>query len=77
VVTQTFLKNRAEIPHAELLRYQGEWVAFSADGCRIVAHATTIGQLADQLEAMGVDTQTVVFGSIPGPDDDCCIGVGE
>jgi hypothetical protein len=77
MVTQVFLKNRAEFPRAELMKYQGEWLAFSADGCRIVAHAATIGQLEDQLDAMGVDAQTVVFGSIPDPDDDCCIGVGE
>jgi len=53
MVTQAYLKNRAEIPRAELMKYQGEWVAFSADGCRIVAHAATIEQLADQLDRDG------------------------
>ncbi len=77
MISQVFQKNRAEIPRDELMKYQGEWVAFSSDGCRIVAHGLTFEELGDRLDAMGIDAQSVVFGSIPGPEDDCCIGVGD
>ena len=37
LITQEYRTNRAQFPRAELARYEGSWVAFSADGCRIVA----------------------------------------
>jgi Family of unknown function (DUF5678) len=76
MITNDFRKNRAGFPRDELAKHQGQWVAFSADGRRIVAHAETIGMVEDQLAAMGIDGQTVVFEGVPGPDDDCYLGAG-
>jgi hypothetical protein len=74
---QLFQKNRRAFPLEELARYRGQWVAFSSDGCRIIAGADSLGQLMDQLEAMGENLQEVGFESVPGPDDDFYLGAAE
>ena len=37
---QEYLANRTMFPLEELAKYSGQWVAWSPDGTRIVAHAT-------------------------------------
>ena len=75
--TQEFRENRQRFPLEELRKYCGQWVAFSADGRRIVANAPTLEALEQQLEAAGEDPQQVWFEGIPGPDDDISLGSGE
>ena len=77
MVTQGFLKNRAEFPRAELTKYQGKWVAFSADGRQIVAAAEALEQLEAELARMGEDAQEVVFECVPAAEDDIFLGAGE
>jgi hypothetical protein len=52
-------------------------VAFSADGCRIVARGETVEQLEEQLARSGENPQRVVLEWIPGPDEDTQLGGGE
>jgi hypothetical protein len=75
--TQEFWKNRAQFPHEELAKYRGQWVAFSADGCRIVASAATLEALEDRLEATGEDAQQLLLEGLPGPEDDSFLGAEE
>ncbi len=77
MITQVFRTNRARFPRADLAAHQGEWIAFSADGTRIIAGAATLEALETKLEGLGVDGQDVVFESVGGPDDDIYLGAGE
>jgi hypothetical protein len=49
----------AEFPVAELRKHDRRWVAFSADGWRIVGSAESLAQLENDLEAAGEDAQAV------------------
>jgi hypothetical protein len=77
VVTQEYRTNRARFPQAELARHQGKWVAFSADGCRIVASGEEVEQVEEQLAALGEQGRQVVLEWVAGPEDDSLLGGGE
>ncbi len=49
--TSVYRENRARFSKEELSKRDGQWVAFSADGQRIVASAGSIAELADQMRA--------------------------
>jgi hypothetical protein len=50
---------RAEFPVAELRKHDRRWVAFSADGSRIVGSAESLAQLEDELQTAGEDAEDV------------------
>lgn len=77
MLTQEFRQNRKCFPREELEKYRGQWVAFSADGRRIVASAATLEALEERLQAAGEDAQRLAFEGIPGPDDDISPGAEE
>ena len=54
-----FQKNRPNFPEEELAKYDGNWVAFSADGRRIVAAGKTLDDLVESVKAVGEDMQNV------------------
>jgi hypothetical protein len=74
---QQYRKNRRAFPPAELAKYGGQWVAFSADGRRLLAGAEALERLEEQLAALGENPQQVVLEHIPGPEDDTSIGGAE
>jgi alkanesulfonate monooxygenase SsuD/methylene tetrahydromethanopterin reductase-like flavin-dependent oxidoreductase (luciferase family) len=59
--TKIYRENRAKFPPEELRKRDGQWVAFSADGLRIVGSPATIAELAEQLRAAQEDLQNVVL----------------
>ena len=59
-----YRENRAKFPVEELRKRDGQWVAFSADGQRIVAGATTIAALADETRACQVNLCDLVLEHI-------------
>ena len=77
LITQEYRTNRAQFPRAELTRYEGSWVAFSADGCRIVASGDTVERLENQIAAAGQDPQQLVLEWIAGPEEDGLLSGGE
>jgi hypothetical protein len=77
MVTKEYRSNRACFPQAELANSRGAWVAFSSDGCRIVARGETVGELEEQILASGTNPQQVVREWIAGPEDDSLAGGGE
>jgi hypothetical protein len=77
MITKEYRQNRERFPRDELAKYQGAWVAFSADGCCIVAHGETVEQLEQQVLAAGLDPQRVVREWVAGPEDDSMLGGGE
>ncbi len=62
--TKAYRENRAKFPQEELRKRDGQWVAFSADGQRIVASAATIAELANQMRSTQVTLQNVVLERI-------------
>ena len=56
---QVFQANRNRFSVNELLPYNGQWVAFSSDGSRIVASAAELARLNDLIAAAGEDPESV------------------
>ena len=77
VITQEYRNNRARFPHADLVPYQGSWVAFSGDGKRILARGETVEQLEQQIAANVGSNQNVVMEWLPGTEEDSVLGAGE
>jgi hypothetical protein len=61
---KVFRQNRGRFPVDELRKYDGRWVAFSADGQRIVASGNNLVGLADHVRATGEKMQDVVVERI-------------
>lgn len=57
----SYHQNRAKFPLEELKRYEGQWVAFSPDGSRIVASCEDFAQLDERVVAAGEDPKEVWF----------------
>lgn len=76
-VTKNYRQNRARFPATELRRYDGQWVAFSADGRRVVASGESIGQLSEQVVAAHEDLQDVVLEKIDIATTDVQLGGAE
>jgi len=74
---QIFRSNRAQFSREELAQYRGQWVAFSADGRRILASGETLECLEQKLAAQGNDPQEVVLEGVPGPEEDTFLGAEE
>ena len=72
MITQEYRNNRAHFPHGELAKYRGEWVAFSADGCRIVASAATVTQLEEQLQRSSQTLPRLSWNGCPAPPKIVC-----
>src|SRR5271155_226792 len=75
LVTQ-FLRNRALYRVDQLQPYDGQWVAFSKDGTKIIAAAPDLLELGRKLEEIGQDPQQVVFEQLWATDD-LCLGGAE
>ncbi len=65
---KTYRENRPKISPEEIRKHRGEWVAFSGDGCRIIASDPDLGGLGKCLDAAGIDQRDVVFEQIPSTD---------
>jgi hypothetical protein len=77
MIAREYRTNRARFPLEELAKYQGQWVAFSSDGCRIVAAADSLEHLEERLAAGGTDPRQVVLEGLPGPEDAMPLGAEE
>lgn len=72
-----YRQNRASFPVEDLRQYDGRWVAFSADGRRIIASARTIGQLSERVVAELEDFQDVILEKIEIETVDVQVGGAE
>jgi hypothetical protein len=72
--TKTYRQNRERFSTADLAEYDGQWAAFSADGCRIVASGESIEQLFERIAIARVDLQEVVLEKIEMETDDVHLG---
>lgn len=76
-MTKTYRQNRAKFSKEALDQYDGAWVAFSADGQRIVASGASIQELADQIRAANEDVQDVVMERIEKETEEIHLGAAE
>jgi hypothetical protein len=67
-------ENRNRFPPEELEKYRGQWIAWSLDGARILAHADDLDALYAAMRDAGEDPQRCVLGGIP--DADALLGWG-
>jgi len=74
---KTYRQNRARFPASDLKRYDGQWVAFSTDGCRIVASGESVGQVSERVSAAREDLQDVVLERIEIETGDIQLGGAE
>jgi hypothetical protein len=62
---RVYVENRSKFLPEDLLPYAGQWVAWSADGSRIVAHHEDLLEVARLVEALGLDREEIIFDRIP------------
>ena len=74
---KTYRQNRERFPAGDLKRYDGQWVAFSADGRRIVASGESIGQVSERVGAAREDLDDVVLERIEIETGDIQLGGAE
>jgi hypothetical protein len=63
-----FHANWIAFPREELLRYAGQFVAWSPDGLRLLASGETEDVVEANLVAIGVHPSQAVIGYVPPPD---------
>jgi hypothetical protein len=73
---QQFLRNRNEFPLEELSRYAGQYIAWSADGTRILASDEEPLRLMETLDGLGIDPGETVISYIPEEDGSLIAAVG-
>lgn len=52
--------NRAKFPLEELIKFAGQYLAWSPDGTQILAHGPDEESVERELESMGIDPSQVV-----------------
>ena len=62
--------NRPKYPPEELRKYASEWVAWSLDGTRILAHGKDFDAVAAEMEAAGLNPHHAVWDLRPPADVD-------
>jgi hypothetical protein len=60
-----YVTNRSRYTPDELAPYGDQWVAWSSDGSRIVAHHEDLLRVAEQVKAAGYDSEDVLMEYIP------------
>jgi hypothetical protein len=73
---QQFLENRGHFPPNELAKYAGRYVAWSADGTRIVGSDEDELRLDATVRAAGYDPSDLLV-SFVAPGDDVLLGAPE
>jgi hypothetical protein len=63
-----FGKNWARFPPEELAKYQGEHVAVSPDGTKIIAHGPDLDRLVEELQQRGIHFSEVGWSFVPTED---------
>jgi hypothetical protein len=68
--SQRYNENRNRFPAKQLEPYAGQYVAFNAEGTRILAHGADHFAVEAMLRAAGVDPATVAYERIPEAYED-------
>ncbi len=69
-----YSENRRHFPPPEeLLKLAGEWVVYSADGTRILAHGKEFEEVKAAMEAAGLNPFDAVWDQLPPSDEDAIL----
>lgn len=69
-----YSENRRHFPPPEeLMKLAGEWVVFSPDGARLLAHGKEFEEVKASLEAAGLNPFDAVWDQLPPADVDCLL----
>lgn len=60
-----YVENRKKFLPADLLPYADQWLAWSADGSRIVAHHKDLAEVARMVAERGLEREDVIFDHLP------------
>jgi hypothetical protein len=60
-----FSRNRAAFPPEKLIPFMGQHVAWALSGREILAHASDLDGLLDQLDRRGIKPGTYVLSYVP------------
>ena len=63
-----FLENQRKFPAGELLRYQGQHIAWSWDGAQVLASAVDRRALDQKLRDAGIDPLQVIHDYVEDPN---------
>ena len=66
---RSYSKNRSQVPAEDLVRYAGQYVAWSPDGREVLAYGADPDLVEKQLVAAGLDPAVVVVGYVDPPDE--------
>jgi hypothetical protein len=67
---RTYVTNRGQAAQEEARQYPNQWIAWSADGTRIVAHHPDPLEVAKMIEAAGLDSEEVILAFEPPEGED-------
>jgi hypothetical protein len=67
--SDAFARNRDRFGPNDLSPYAGQWLAWSLDGSRIVAHHEDLQEVARRVLASGLESDEVVLECLPTADD--------
>jgi hypothetical protein len=62
-----YVKNRGQVSPDDLLRYAGEWIAWSLDESHVVAHHHDLQEASRRVRQAGLGDEDVTWERIP-PD---------
>jgi hypothetical protein len=77
MISAQFRRNRAAFPLDELVKYQGQWIAFDPTGSKVVAAAKTLLECDRLVQQAGFDPEEVGYEGVPGPEDEGHLDNGE
>jgi hypothetical protein len=60
-----------EFSREELEKHRGHWLAFTADGRRLIASSSTLKELDQLVRAAGADPEEVLLDRIPDGETIC------
>ncbi len=66
---ETRVQKRRQFSADELRSYEGKWVAISSDGSQILASGSTVIELTENVEAIGLKRTDYVMEPIPNLDE--------
>ena len=63
-----FFENQKKVTPAERAKYDGQHIAWSWDGSRVVASGADLDEVEQKVIAAGIDPSRVVFDYVPPGD---------
>ena len=69
IAINEFRRNQSRFPREELEKYNGQYVAWSADGTRILAADTDPARVDAMLIAAGIDPSEILVSLVAVPEE--------